>query len=127
VLSGNLPTFLGELTDLHSLDLSENQFEGSLPTELALLTSLFEFNLHQTKGNLGGQLPAFDTFPLLSQLNLESNHFEGSIPDNFLAMSDKTKEILVALGFNKLTGDIPSSLIDFAQLTLELEGNSITG
>lgn len=126
-LSGQLPSELGRLTRLLSLDLSENQFAGSLPTELALVTNLAILAIHQTAGKLQGQIPAFDVFPNMKELNLESNMFEGQIPDNFLAgVGDKTKEIIVSLGYNQLTGSIPTTLTEFDALNLKLEGNQIS-
>jgi LRR receptor-like serine/threonine-protein kinase FLS2 len=126
-LSGQIPTELGRLTRLLSLDLSENKFAGTLPTELDLMTHLAIFSIHQTSGGLVGPLPAFDAYPKLKELNLESNSFEGQIPDNFLAgIEDKTEFITVTLGFNQLTGSIPTTLDEFSVLNLRLEGNQIT-
>lgn len=127
-LTGPLPTELGNLPQLHSLDLSENKFVGNLPTELSSLTKLTIFAIHQTEGQLGGPIPAFDTFPSLKELNLESNFFKGQIPDNFLGgVENKDAALSISLGFNLLTGSIPESLDDFDKLTLKLEGNKITG
>lgn len=127
-LGGSLPTEIGELSLIHSLDLSENAFSGTLPSELKKLTSLSTFALHQTNGQMKGQIPAFDVFPNLRELNLESNNFEGSLPETFLGgISDKSAEISIALGFNHLTGSVPASLDVFDSLLLELEGNRISG
>jgi hypothetical protein len=91
------------------------------------MTHLAIFAIHQTSGGLSGPLPAFDAYPKLKELNLESNSFEGQIPDNFLGgIEDKTGAITVALGFNKLTGSIPTTLDDLNVLNLKLEGNQIT-
>jgi hypothetical protein len=125
---GQLPTELGELTLLHSLDLSENKFTGTLPAQLESLSQLTVFAIHQTEGKIGGSLPAFATFPKLKELNLESNNFEGEMPNDFLAgVEDKTAELSVSLGHNLLSGSIPQSLDDFDRLLLNLEGNQITG
>jgi LRR receptor-like serine/threonine-protein kinase ERECTA len=125
-LTGFLPTELGQLTLLHSLDLSENKFGGTLPTELNALSSLTTFAIHQTKGRITGNLPAFDVFPNLKLLNLASNGFKGSIPDTFLAgIAEKGSDIIVELGMNQLTGTIPKSLNVFDRLDISLEGNLI--
>jgi Leucine-rich repeat (LRR) protein len=125
-LTGPLPTELGALTDLVTLDLSENKFTGTLPSEIGLLTSLRTLAIHQSEGNLGGALPAFDTFPQLKGLFLESNKFSGTIPENFLmGIIDKSSEITISLASNSLTGSVPESLGNFANLILDLEDNQI--
>lgn len=84
------------------------------------------FALHQAEGDLGGPLPAFDTFPKLKGLFLQDNKFAGQIPDTFLnGVADKTIEIAVSLSANNLTGSVPVSLGKFSNLILDLEGNSI--
>jgi hypothetical protein len=126
-LTGYLPTELGALVFLASLDLSENGFHGTLPTELMLLTGLTSLVIHQTNGELEGKLPAFDNFTQLVELNLASNRFNGIIPDGFLAaVSDKSAVITISLENNNLTGTIPESLGNFDRLFLELEGNLIS-
>jgi Leucine-rich repeat (LRR) protein len=125
--SGKLPTELGRLTYLRALDLSENNFSGTLPTEVAKLKNITRFALHQTEGNLGGPLPAFDTFPLLKGLYLQSNSFTGQIADNFIGgIMDKKSEVIVSLASNRLVGSVPESLAAFETLILDLESNGIT-
>ena len=127
-LTGDIPTELGILTLLHSLDLSENQLVGTLPTELDRLTKLAVLAIHQTNSELTGTLPSFNRFPLLRELNLESNAFTGAIPDAFLSgIQDKTQVISVSLGHNQLDGTLPESLGGFSKLIINLEDNMITG
>ncbi|KAL3925499.1 MAG: hypothetical protein SGILL_000366 [Bacillariaceae sp.] len=126
-LSGKLPSEIGALARLRALDLSENRFTGTLPNEIAKLTNITNFALHQTKGSLGGPLPAFDTLPLLKGLYLQSNGFTGQIAENFIGgINDKTSEIVISLSSNQLTGSIPPSLVKFDNLILDLENNGIT-
>jgi Leucine-rich repeat (LRR) protein len=128
-LNGTLPSEIGALIRLRSLDLSENRFAGSIPTEISALAELEVFAIHQLDAvaNIGGQIPAFDTFPRLKEVNLEYNELTGTIPTNFLArVADKSSEITLSLGFNRLEGAIPESLNSFAKLILNLEGNRIT-
>jgi Leucine-rich repeat (LRR) protein len=126
-LSGNIPSEIGALNQLTSLDLSENEFSGTLPKELGGLTILASFAIHQSEGNLGGPLPAFDTFPKLKGLYLQSNNFEGQIPENFLGgVEDKSTEVTVSIASNNLTGSVPVSLASFSNLILDLEDNRIS-
>ena len=108
-------------------DFSENSFEGSIPAEINGLKHLEFLAFHKltndSKG-LTGRLPSFDDLPKLSALLLNSNSLEGPIPDNFLAgISDKSKKIIIGIGFNQLTGVIPSSLASFDAVQLEAVGN----
>lgn len=126
--TGSIPSELGRLTNLGLLDLAENAFSGTLPTEMVLMTSLYKLQLHQTNGTLTGKLPAFDSFPNLVELLLDSNMFSGSIPTNFLAgVDDKTQPITIDLSNNAIEGTVPSELADFQNLTIRLQGNKITG
>lgn len=45
----SLPSSLGNLTNLEGLDLSSNDFSGSLPAELVNLTCLRELYLENTQ------------------------------------------------------------------------------
>ena len=42
---GSIPTEVGLLTNIRFLDLSENKFEGSIPNEFGLLASLQTLDL----------------------------------------------------------------------------------
>ncbi|KAG7337090.1 RHS repeat-associated core domain containing protein [Nitzschia inconspicua] len=126
-LSGYLPSELGLLSLIRSLDLSENRFRGTIPSTIVNWTALETFALHQSEGDLGGPLPAFDTFPSLKGLFLQENNFEGQIPDNFLGgIADKSIEVAVSLASNNLTGSVPLSLSQFSNLIINLEGNVIS-
>ena len=128
LLSGQLPKAIGALTKLQALDLSENQFDGYLP-DFSSWTDLKSIRIHQSEGvkNIGGPLPAFDTFPLLREVNLEFNALTGQLPERFLmGVSNKTTDITISLGFNQIEGAIPESLQVFHKLNLEVQGNKIT-
>jgi hypothetical protein len=126
-LSGELPSELGLLSRLRTLDLSENKFTGTIPATINNWTLLETFVLHQAEGDLGGPLPAFDTFPLLKGLFLQHNKFTGQIPNTFLSsVANKNIEITVSLAANNLTGSVPVALAEFNNLILDIEGNKIT-
>ncbi|KAK4492991.1 hypothetical protein RD792_000039 [Penstemon davidsonii] len=54
-LSGVVPTDIGKLPELQTLDLSSNQFVGEIPSSLGRLTRLSYLRL--SKNNLTGQIP----------------------------------------------------------------------
>lgn len=94
---------------------------------MARMTSLHKLRLHQSNSTLTGTLPAFDTFPNLVELLLDANNFTGTIPTNFLAgINEKMEHISIDLRNNALEGNVPSSLEEFLDLTIHLEGNKIS-
>ncbi|KAL2501123.1 putative LRR receptor-like serine/threonine-protein kinase [Forsythia ovata] len=123
-LSGNIPSQLGNLSFLVSINLSSNYFYGSLPRELIQLRRLqiidFGFN------SFSGQIPSwFGFLQNLQRLNLRNNIFTGLIPLTIFNIS--TLEILSFRG-NNLDGEIPSNISVCSQLQfLSLSYNKFRG
>ncbi|KAH0733758.1 hypothetical protein KY285_009465 [Solanum tuberosum] len=70
-LQRHIPPSFGDLSSVESLDLSRNQFSGEIPQQLASLTSLSFLNLsHNHLQGCIPQGPQFHTF--------ESNSYEGN-------------------------------------------------
>ncbi|XP_068646304.1 receptor-like protein EIX2 [Aristolochia californica] len=83
------------------LDLSGNQFSGSIPSTMANLTSLD-----------------------LTHLDLHGNEFSGSIPST---MANLTSLEFLDLSYNSIGGRIPRSFNNLCNLRiLQLSGNSIS-
>ncbi|CAI9783489.1 unnamed protein product [Fraxinus pennsylvanica] len=99
-ISGKLPNNLDEFNSLEYLDISDNLFFSSLPSEI---------------GKLGR----------LKNLSLAGNNFSGSIPDT---ISGLTSIFSLDISRNSITGSLPSSLTRLGVLvSLNLSHNNLTG
>ncbi|KAJ0084831.1 hypothetical protein Patl1_30182 [Pistacia atlantica] len=114
-LSGQIPANIGNLTQLEALSLSGNQFTGIIPSSITKLTQLTQLNLDKI-----GKLKN------LTLLSLDHNQLTGTIPNNF---SSFTNLRILRLSFNKLSGNIPSSISLLAPKLqyLELGHNALAG
>lgn len=105
-ITGELPSSLGDLSKLRTLELSFNNIEGTLPTSIGMLSNLevLAFN-----GNsLSGELPAtLGNLTKLKQLHLSSNTFSGVVPSSLNALTNL--EIFNVFD-NDLKGDLPVQL-----------------
>ena len=79
-LSGTRTTGLGRLTDLSELWLSDNQFTGMVPAELAQLNQLKFLALDRNYG-LRGTLPAFNFEQLTFCCALNGGNFSCPLPN----------------------------------------------
>jgi hypothetical protein len=82
----------------NTLDFSENDFSGHLPTEaIAKLVNLQKFHVHQSgRGGPGiiGKLPSFKEQTKLHMLDVNSNAMTGSIPSNFLSGIEDVDQLM---------------------------------
>jgi hypothetical protein len=107
------------------LVLGDNNVQGTLPGELALLSdSLTRFDVG---GMISGQIPsAYGALTRLESLRLHGNNILGEIPASFRELTSLTRLELKA---NSLTGTIPSQML--RSLTnlevLDLERNGLSG
>jgi len=105
ILTGPLPTQLGQLTNLELIELGDNNFSGSIPTEIGLMVSLSSVDL---RGNsLTGPIPSeIGLITYLTEIRLDGNNFTGTIPAEVVSI-----EGLRVLTFSgSLTGDIPDHI-----------------
>ncbi|CAB4276152.1 unnamed protein product [Prunus armeniaca] len=122
-LSGQIPDELCRL-QLESLNLYENNFDGSLPESIANSPNLYELRLFRNK--LTGELPQnLGKNSPLKWLDVSSNQFSGSIPPT-LCEKGQTEEILMIHNF--FSGEIPASLGECHSLTrVRLGHNRLNG
>ncbi len=123
-LVGPIPTQIGNLTALTSLDLAYNKISGSLPGQLGILPNLTFLNI--SNNQLTGSIPtSLGSLSNLTVLLLNNNQLSGTIPSQIGSL---TKLTLINFTFNALSGNIPSQLGSLANLTqLLLQNNQLTG
>jgi len=81
-LTGPLPTNLGNLANLESMKLSENYLSGSLPSELANLTMMSDFRIQFNLFN--GTVPLeFQNMDSFDYLFLHANDLTGDLNPTF--------------------------------------------
>ena len=100
-LRGVIPTQLGNLTALETLDLGGSELTGSVPTQLGALTKL-------------------------TRLDLGDNKLTGAIPTQLGSLTALTS---LDLSDNALSGGLPAGLRNLPPTlaTLRLAGNAVTG
>ncbi|KAI2513072.1 hypothetical protein MHU86_1364 [Fragilaria crotonensis] len=147
-ISGTIPSEIGLLTQLTSLDLASNQLTGTISSTVSNLSNLKRFyignnalkgtipstlsNLSQlvamgfSFNQLTGTIPSsISNLAHLEYLFLNNNQFNGTIPS---FISNLSHLQIVSISANQLTGAIPSYLSRLLQLEyLHLSNNHLTG
>ncbi|XP_076932434.1 uncharacterized protein LOC143597962 [Bidens hawaiensis] len=123
-LSGNIPKQLLHLPSLSvALDLSRNMLSGSLPTEVGELKMLSILNL--TYNRLSGSIPnSLGGCTSLSFLSLKGNLFQGLIPPS---LSSLRGVLVLDLSHNNFSGQIPRFLERLMLEQLDLSFNDFVG
>ncbi|KAK6230536.1 hypothetical protein QUC31_002054 [Theobroma cacao] len=121
---GPIPSQLGNLLRLVTLDLSSNPLGSSIPEFIGSLTKLTYLDLSESQ--LTGPIPSqLGNLSRLVTLDLSSNQLTGSIPETFgnlVAIRELT------LSRNLLQGGIPLLLWNICSLhSLDLQSNNLGG
>ena len=123
-LTGEIPSEIGQLTNLVTLKLQYNELTGSIPPEIGNLTSLVKLDLRYN--NLSGSIPT-EIWSLISlkELGIQKNQFSGTIPS---AIGNLTELTHLYLYGNQFTGSIPAEIGNLINVwKLHLNNNQFTG
>ena len=123
-LQGSLTSEIGMLSSLIFLNLEYNSITGTIPSEIGMLSSLTRFDLFLN--SITGTIPSEIGMLLsLTDLDLDDNSITGTIPTE-IGMLPSLEYLY--LWFNSITSTIPSEIGMLSSLTwLDLESNSVTG
>ncbi|KAK2973297.1 hypothetical protein RJ640_029747 [Escallonia rubra] len=129
--AGTVPTNLGNLRDLENLNLGGNKFGSCKPNDLSFIASLTNCtNLRKlifSKNQFGGVLPGFiaNLSSKLETLQLGRNKISGSIPQE---ISNLNNLYFLEIVDNMISGSIPESIGKLSKLQqLRIEVNNISG
>ncbi|CAI9108836.1 OLC1v1008532C1 [Oldenlandia corymbosa var. corymbosa] len=124
-LNGSIPaeifSFFSALT---FLNLSNNFFSCSLPTEIEMLKNVYKLDI--SRNALSGEIPqTISECSDLEYIYMQENHFQGGIPPSLSSL--KAIQVL-DLAENNLTGEIPEDLykLPFVQF-MNLSFNDLEG
>ena len=123
-LAGEIPPEISYLINLTQLDLGGNQLDGEIPPEIGYLTNL---NILDLGGNqfTGAIPPEIGNLPNLNQLELGGNQLTGAIPPEIGNLSSLT---FIHLEYNQFTGEIPPEIGNLTNLVwLNFVHNQLTG
>ncbi|PRP83641.1 hypothetical protein PROFUN_03796 [Planoprotostelium fungivorum] len=121
-LQGNIPDMFSFTTV--GFNLTGNSLEGSLPSSLSQSTHLLTVQVGQN--NLNGSLPlhVLVQSPGLMQLDLSHNQFTGEIPEIFQSFPSLK---YIDLRTNLLVGPLPVSLSNLDLMYVDLSQNQLKG
>lgn len=125
MFEGVLPDSVSNLsTSLKVLVFEGNKISGSIPKDIGNLNSLQ--NLFLSKNSFTGPLPSsLSHLKSLGRLSASENKISGSIPS---VIGNLTELIYLNLGMNKFSGRLPSSLGNLTKLLeLGLGNNNLIG
>nr|XP_027096259.1 LRR receptor-like serine/threonine-protein kinase GSO1 [Coffea arabica] len=123
-LTGVIPTTIKWLLKLQVIELTDNQIQGAIPSELCYLLNLG--GLYLAKNKLSGMVPScLGNVTTLRYVYLYSNNLRSVIPTSFWSLRDILE---LDMSGNYLTGSLPADIGYFKALVyLNLSNNQYLG
>ena len=123
--AGNLPSSIGQLQKLESINIAQTAIGGEIPQSLSQCKALKNFMAWNNQ--LSGEIPDFwDQLPNIGVLQLYGNPgLTGNIPASIGTLKSATG---IQLKECNLTGNIPASFGGLEKcINLQLNGNKLSG
>ncbi len=123
-LTGTIPTEIAALTSLQTLNIRSNNLTGGIPAEIGSLTSLLYLYLYEN--SLGGPIPTeMGNLTNLDTLYMYSNGLTGVLP---VELADNTLLTQLRVDDNNLVGIVPFQFGALSGMTrFHLNDNMFTG
>ncbi|KAL0424415.1 UNVERIFIED_CONTAM: hypothetical protein Sradi_0976300 [Sesamum radiatum] len=132
-LEGNLPSALGSLPKLNTVDLSSNRLDGLIPHSFFASMTLTNLNLSSNRltggiplgGSHTSELLVLSSGPAMESLDLSNNLLASGLPSD---IGNWGRLKLLNLAYNNLSGQLPNELSRLSVLEyLNLSHNSFSG
>ncbi|WVZ50633.1 hypothetical protein U9M48_001871 [Paspalum notatum var. saurae] len=126
-LTGPIPSFLGNFSELSLLNVGANLFSGSAPPALGNIPVLnvLDLSANMLEGNLNF-MSSLSNCRKLQGLSLADNYFTGVLPYHIGNLS--TELIAFDTSYNTLTGGLPATLSNLSNLEMvAFHSNLLTG
>ncbi|RZS08176.1 hypothetical protein BHM03_00039113, partial [Ensete ventricosum] len=117
-LTRSLPSEIGNLKNVPTIDVSNNRLSGKIPSTVAECQVLQ--NLYMQRNFFQGPIDVFDQLKGLRVLDLSSNNFSGHIPD---LLGRPRSMSYLNLSFNDLDGEVPEDGIFGNASAFSVAGN----
>ncbi|KAL1221494.1 putative LRR receptor-like serine/threonine-protein kinase [Cardamine amara subsp. amara] len=124
VLTGSLPTAIGNLTRMQWMTFGINALSGPVPKEIGLLADLRSLGI--SSNNFSGIIPAeIGSCRKLQKMYIGSSGLRGGIPSSFANLVDLEEAWITDL---EVTGPIPDFIGNWTKLTtLRILGTGLSG